>query len=76
MQEATPVSPAFDIFNPSAAFKDVELRKEYFWILNDHFGLTITDCYENNTITTTSIIDKVQAEVEYEDFTETFDGSL
>ena len=34
------------------------------------------DCYENNTITAILIINKVQAEEEYEDFTEELDGAF
>ena len=38
MHETSPVLSQFDLFNPDAVFKDVELRKEYFRILTDHFG--------------------------------------
>ena len=50
--------------------KDFESRKLQFQILTDHYGETKTDCYVNNTISAVSIINKVQAEVRYENFKE------
>ena len=38
MHETSPVLSAFNLFNPDAVFKDVELRKEYFRILTNRFG--------------------------------------
>ena len=76
MEETSPVLSSFDLFNPEAIYKDDKTRRDYLKTLIEHYGECKSDNYENDKITAIPVINKVQAELEYNDFIEDFDAAV
>ena len=76
MEETSPVLLSFDLFNPEAIYKDDKTRRDYLKTLIEHYGECKSNNYENDKITAIPVSNKVQAELEYNDFIEDFDAAV
>ena len=54
----------------------INLEKNFFNTLTDHYGQPKTDRFKNDTVTGIPIINTVQATIEYDDFMEEFDSAV
>ena len=76
MEETSPVSSSFDLFNPETIYKDDKTRRDYLKTLIEHYGECKSDNYENDKVMAIPVINKVQAELEHNDFIEDFDAAV
>ena len=68
MEETSPVLSSFDLFNPEAIYKDDKTHRDYLKTFIEHYGECKSDNYENDKITAIPVINKGQAELEYNNF--------
>ena len=76
MEETSPVLSLFNLFNTEATYKDDKTRQDYLKTLIEHYGESKSDNYENDKITAIPVINKVQAELEYNDLIKDFDTAV
>ena len=76
MEETSPVLSSFDLFNSEVIHKDDKTRRDYLKTIIEHYGECKSDNYENDKIMAIPVINKVQAELEYNDFIEDFDAAI
>ena len=79
MEETSPVLSSFNLFNPEAIYKDDKTQRPYIKMIKtliEHYGECKSDNYENDKITAIPVINKVQAEHEYNDFIKDLDVAV
>lgn len=72
LSETNPVLIAFDVFNVNT-YPSMAERIEQFRVLNEHYGETKVDTYENNVTQSPSVISAEDQRVEAEMFLNEFD---